>query len=132
MTAKKHPVVVLPIKRHLRHSENYVPQKGEVNDVDSKTVPDMSMSLKDMTANFLELSQWQSSKEKQALYSEDFIIPDLKKLDYAEIQQMRMDLNDKIHDNKTLLEELAREQYRLENAKPAQQATVPVPVGTDS
>lgn len=68
-----------------KHHYNSKPDKGEVNNVPSLTIPDQTMSLREILRRYAAGYPVEGQKEPQYLGEEDDM-PDIKKMDLSEIE----------------------------------------------
>lgn len=80
MLAKKHNYV-------LRTPLNYVPEKGEVNEQPSMTVPDMTMSIGEILTRFAQGRPLSFSTTMH--YTGDDYMPDVRSMDITEVEELR-------------------------------------------
>ncbi|AXH76588.1 MAG: hypothetical protein [Microviridae sp.] len=106
---------------------DYVPTEGEVNTMPSKTVPDQTMSIKEIMQRY---GSGQALSQKVPVYDgdEDYF-PDLRTMDLAEIEQMKLKLADDIDHLKNRLERNEKSLKQLELTLPPEPIqTPPVPL----
>lgn len=104
----------LPI---VKNSLNYhlYPKKYEENDQPSQTIPSQSMSIKEILQRYARGLPVMGNAEKP-IYEEDGIeLPDLRKMDISEREELRLWTIDKIAENRKKLQQdterkIAREQ----------------------
>lgn len=72
----------------MRTSQNYTPIIGVTNELASQTVPDQSLTLRELLTNYTRGHDLPQSNKTPAFFDEDEFIPDLKKLDLVDIQEL--------------------------------------------
>lgn len=86
-----------------RHSYNYdhTKNKGELNTLPSETIPNQSMSIQEI------LSRWTRglpmTGAKVPVYNGDDLLPDLKKMDLVELDELKRSVKDGVKNAKDKL-----------------------------
>src|SRR5690606_8948934 len=101
----------------VRSPYNYIPFEGDVVQMhgDSKTVPDMTKSLKEllyMHAKGIDVPSFVGH------YDEDDSMPDLRRMDLTEIDELKASVRSEMSELKEKLKVINKE--RQERSKPAQ------------
>lgn len=74
-------------------SQNYIVTEGVQNDLPSQTVPDQSLTLRDLLVHYTRGSQLPESNTLPAFFDENAFIPNLKKLDLVELEELYQENN---------------------------------------
>lgn len=69
-------------------SQNYIPKTGVIATNPSLTVPDQSLSLRELLVNYTRGNDLPNSNKQQAFFDENEFIPDLKRMDLVDIQEL--------------------------------------------
>lgn len=107
------------------HSLNYVPEKGESNTRPSLTVPDMTLSIKDILLNHTR-GRALPILAQEPVYNGDVLIPNPKKMDMTDVDEMRRSIreqNDEI--KKTANEEIKAKRRKEPEQVPEAEAKQP-------
>lgn len=72
----------------MQTSQNYTPEAGYINASPSLTVPDQSLTLRELLTNYTRGQELPYGKQQPAFFDEDIDVPDLKRLDLVEIQEL--------------------------------------------
>lgn len=65
--------------------------EGEINNLPSLTVPDQSLTLRQLLTNYTRGQELPQTNKTPAFFDEKQFIPDIKKMDLVDIQQMMED-----------------------------------------
>lgn len=72
----------------MRTSQNYLLQLGEINSLPSATVPDQSLTLRELLTNYTRGNDLPFGKSEPQFFDEDTFVPDIKKMDLVDIQEL--------------------------------------------
>lgn len=98
------------------------PDKGEVNDQPSKTIPDQTMSIREIVARFQRGLPIDAGKVP-IYHGEDIELPDIRKLDLVEIQEMKQQIGEDITNLENQYNELKKPKPTKKPAKTQQDTT---------
>lgn len=116
--------------RRIVTSATYLPQKGEVNNSPSMTVPDQTLSLRNLMLNHTRGHQLPIAPP--AIYDEENFVPNPKTLDLVDLEERRYALEDKALElqdtirmeqqekNRKLAEEIAEGKKALQEKRDAE------------
>lgn len=79
------------MKRVIRTSMRYTQELGEVNDLPSKTVPDMAIPLSVLIDRYVRGIDLEEYREPY-WQKDEFYVPDPKSLDLTDIENMRVEV----------------------------------------
>lgn len=72
----------------MRTSQNYQISNGLSIEGQSLTVPDQSLTLRELLVNYTRGQDLPYGKQQPAFFDEDVTIPDLKKMDLVDLQEL--------------------------------------------
>lgn len=72
----------------MRTSQNYQISNGLSIEGHSLTVPDQSLTLRELLVNYTRGQDLPYGKQQAAFFDEDVTIPDLKKMDLVDLQEL--------------------------------------------
>jgi len=96
-------------------SQNYQPEEGVINLLPSLTVPDQSLTLRELLVHYTRGGQLPQSQTQPAYYDENAFVPNLKKLDLVEINELHEENAKNAQDAQLRLADLKKqkEQQRI-------------------
>lgn len=107
-------------KRKLRHSLNYEGSKGEVNTQPSETVPDQSLTVKEIYQRFA--SGRPLSKSRNLHFTGDDFFPESRSLDLVDMHDEYLNASQARADAENKLQEQAAKRKRGKGGKEGQAA----------
>lgn len=75
----------------MRTSQNIKPRIGVTNTLPSLTVPDQSLTLRELLTNYTRGQDLPLSNKTPAFFDDSTFIPDIKKMDLVDIQELMED-----------------------------------------
>ena len=87
----------------MRTSQNAIPKLGVTNTLPSLTVPDQSLTLRQLLTNYTRGQDLPLSNKTPAFFDDTTFIPDIKKMDLVDIQELMEDNAKKAGDLKNSL-----------------------------
>lgn len=72
-------------------SQNYIPKEGVISTQPSLTVPDQSLTLRELLINYTRGNDLPTTQKQPAFFDSEQFIPDLNRMDLVDIQEMMED-----------------------------------------
>jgi hypothetical protein len=98
-------------------SQTYTPTEGVVTTLPSQTVPDQSLSLRELLLHYTRGGSLPNSEQSPAFFDENAFIPNLKKLDLVDIQEIMEDNAEKAEELQNNLKEIEKTKTLHKNKK---------------
>jgi hypothetical protein len=90
-------------------SATYSGSKGEINNSPSLTVPDQTLTIRELLQRHTRGLPMPSHKLGEPMYNEDFELPDMKTLDLVERDELKMKIDEQITENQQTIKNNSRQ-----------------------
>lgn len=94
-------------------SQNYQPEEGVINLLPSQTVPDQSLTLRELLVHYTRGGQLPQSQQQPAYYDENVFVPNLKKLDLVELNELHEENTKNAQDAQSRLNDLNKQKEQI-------------------